>query len=197
MTPEQKELFDKLTRLQQGVATNFISGMSPEDSHKAAGGKCKDESNRRKLASEILTNPDVKAFVDVMKQEAVSSAVMTRNEMLERLTMMSRTSLSDLITWHVELVSDDDGGQKEQALWTVKESAIQDPNKMAVIQEVTAGRDGIKIKSVSSLQAMKQLAELAGYNAPTKTEHSGVIQQVNYSADDYKSAQEALEGKLS
>ena len=53
-----------------------------------------------------------------MKAEAVSNAVMSREELLERLSGLARANMSDLITWHVELSTDDEGQSKEQALWT-------------------------------------------------------------------------------
>ena len=151
MTAEQKEMFDSLTPLQQKVAVNVISGMSNIDAYKAAGGKAKSQQAKESGASEILSHPKVKAFVDSMKAEAVSNAVMSREEMLERLSGLARANMSDLITWHVELSTDDEGKSKEQALWAFKESAMQDPIAMASISEVTAGKEGFKIKQHSPL----------------------------------------------
>lgn len=89
MTKEQKALFDKLTKLQRRMALNDIVGMKPAENHKEAGGVCKNEENRAKLASEILNNPDVLAFLDSMKAAAVSSAVMSRERMLELHTKIA------------------------------------------------------------------------------------------------------------
>jgi phage terminase small subunit len=41
---------------------------------------------------------------------------------------------------------------------------------MNVIEEVSTGKDGLKFKRTSKLAAMKQLAELAGYEAPKITD---------------------------
>ena len=88
--------------------------------------------------------------------------------MLERLSGLARTNMSDLITWHVVHSTNDDGEEVEQSLWSVKESAMMDPVKMASISEVTAGKDGLKIKQHSPIQAMKMIADMSGYNQPSE-----------------------------
>lgn len=134
MTPEQKALFDGLTRLQQEVALNSIAGMSDIDSYRVSSGKAKKETTMRASVSEILINPNVVLFVDSMKQVRVNDAVMSRERMLELLTKISDVDSSDL-----KLMS---AGQ---------------------LSELKGGFD-VKLK------AMKQLAELAGYDAPSKVE---------------------------
>lgn len=168
MTDHQKELFDKLTSFQKRMALNDIEGMKPADNHRAAGGTCKTESNRYKLASEILIKPVVKAFLNSMKEAAVSNAVMSRQEMAERLSNLSRVDMSDLIVWRTVHTTDDEGHEIEQSAWQLKASAAQDPLKMASIAELAATKDGFKIKQHSPLAAMKQLAQLEGYEAAQK-----------------------------
>lgn len=171
MNKEQKELFDQLTTLQQEVALNSISGMSDADAYRNSSGKAKTDSAMRASASEILANPNVKAFTDAMKAEAVRNAVMSREEMLERLSSLARVNMSDLIEWQTAQ-ADEETGELSQTLWVIKDSAMSDTLKMASISEVTASKDGIKIKQHSPLTAMKQLADLAGYNAAQKYDHT-------------------------
>ena len=76
--------------------------------------------------------------------------------------------MSDLISWHVTHSTNDEGEEVEQSLWAVKESAMMDPIKMASISEVTAGKDGLKIKQHSPIQAMKMIADMNGYNQPAE-----------------------------
>lgn len=172
MSQEQLKMLEKLKPLQKKVAINVISGMSNIDSYIAAGGKAKTKSSQESTVSEMLSNPKVKAFIDSMKQEAVNSAVMSRQEMLERLSNLSRVNMSDLIEWSVSETKDDEGNPTEQTIWSIKESAQQDPNAMASIAEVTAGKEGFKIKQHSPLAAMKQLADMEGYNAAKQIDHS-------------------------
>ena len=185
MNEEQAALFDKLTPLKKEVSLNSISGMNDIEAYKASSGKAKTENTQRACASEILTNPNVKAFIKSMANHIVNPAVMSRQEMIERLSGLARTNMSDLITWGLEgdteIVDINEKGeeldpedipesQAPQSVWVIKPSALQDPNKVASIAEVSAGKEGFKIKQHSPLAAMKQLAELAGYEAPKQIE---------------------------
>jgi hypothetical protein len=93
LTKEQQTLFDKLTKLQKGVALNTINGMKPAAAHKAAKGICKQESNRVFLALQILKNPQVKAFLDSinkpLEEKAISKAIASRQDLLEHLTSIA------------------------------------------------------------------------------------------------------------
>lgn len=198
MTEEQKELFDKLTPLQQKVCTNSLSGMSNIDSYINAGGKGESKASQEAAVSRMLSDVKVKAFLDSMKHQAVNNAIMSREEMMERLSNLSRVNMSDLIEWAtkpVERVNKEGETEEfEQAMWNIKESAQQNPYAMASIAEVTAGKDGFKVKQHSPLAAMKQLADLAGYNSPQQI--NSTVTQVSYTPDDYAKAQCKLESKL-
>lgn len=185
MNEKQKALFDKLTQLQRRMALNSIAGMKPAENHKDAGGVCKNEPDRRKLASEILTNPDVEAFLDSMKAVAVSNAVMSRQEMLERLSNLARVSMVDLVEFDSQVVDGGDEGPITQSQWRIKDSAMQSKETMAAISEVSTGKEGLKIKQHSPLSAMKMISDMEGYNAPIKTEQSGVVATVEMSKEDY------------
>ncbi len=170
MSEEQAKLFEKLTALQKEIALNNIAGMSDIDAYKKSKGKAKKESTMRASVCEILANPNVEAFIKSMANHIVNPAIMSRQEMMEKLSSLARTNMSDLIEWRTELSSGEDGDPVEQSLWAIKESAYLDEKKAAAIAEVTAGKEGFKIKQHSPLAAMKQLAELAGYEAPKQIE---------------------------
>ena len=170
MNEEQAALFEKLTPLQKEVSLNSISGMNDIDSYKASRGKAKTLKTQEACVSELLSNPKVATFIGSMAAHIVNPAIMSRDEMLERLSGLARTNMSDLIEWRTELSVGGEGEEVEQSMWAVKESAYLDESKAASIAEVTAGKEGFKIKQHSPLAAMKQLAELAGYEAPKQIE---------------------------
>lgn len=89
MTKEQKKLFDALTPLQQKVCTNIISGMSNIDAFMSANKKIKDRVTGEASVSRMLRDVKVKVFIDSMKAAAVSSAVMSRERMLELHTKIA------------------------------------------------------------------------------------------------------------
>ena len=170
MTPDQKALFDPLTELQQRTAINVLAGMTQRAGYYAAGGTSKSDEVADATASELLSNPKVRAFMDAMKAQAVSEAVMGRTEALEKLSLLARTDLKDLVEFgEYELGADPDTGEPIiQASWRIKPSVAQDPKQMAAIAELSATKDGIKIKTHSPLAAIKQLSEMQGWNAAQK-----------------------------
>ena len=193
MTPEQKALFDQLTELQQRTAINVLAGMTQRAGYYAAGGTSKTDEVADATASELLSNPKVKAFMDAMKEQAVSEAVMTRTEAMEKLSSLARTDLKDLVEFgEYELGDDGEGNPVIQSSWRIRDSALQDPAKMAAISELTASKEGIKIKTHSPMAAIKQLADMQGWNAPEKREITGA----NGGPIQIKSASELTDAEL-
>jgi len=123
-------------------------------------------------AKALLDNSKIATRLAELNQAAVSAAVMTRSEALERLSSFARADLSDLVEFgEYELSQDADGIPVMQAAWKIRDSVLQDPAKMAAISELTAGRDGIKIKTHSPLAAIQQLAKMQGWDAAQKHDH--------------------------
>ncbi|MDE9537236.1 terminase small subunit [Xenorhabdus bovienii] len=173
LTDEQKVLFDALTPLQQKFAMGILKGLNQVDAYRKAGGKAEKESARTQ-ASRMITFDNVKTFLSAMNQEAVSDAVMTRQEALERLSTMGRVSLHDIAEFRNSQIGEDDEGQPVfQASWQFKDSALQNPAALSAISELTTGKDGIKLKLHDPKAAIRQLSELMGWDAPKKTELTG------------------------
>ncbi|MEY0600061.1 terminase small subunit [Providencia alcalifaciens] len=177
LTDEQKVLFDALTKLQQKFVLGILNGLNQTDAYKQAGYKAKSDDSARASASEILTNLNVKSFLDAVNETAVSSAIMTREEALERLTLIGRASISEMVEFgEYELGADDDGNPVIQSTWKFKDSALQSPQLLSAISELTASKKGIAIKLHDPRAAIKQIGEYLGWEAPKKTEHSGKIE---------------------
>lgn len=173
LTDEQKVLFDALTKLQQKFVLGILKGLNQIDAYKQAGYKAKTDDTAYSSASEILRNPKVKSFLDSMNEVAISNAIMTREEALERLSSIGRSSVSEMVEFSEHKMGvDDDGNPVIQAVWKFKDSALQDPKSLAAISELTAGKDGIKLKLHDPKAAIKQLADMQGWEPPKKIEHS-------------------------
>lgn len=174
LTKEQKALFDALTALQKKFVTHLIKGKNQTDAYKAAGGKAKGDSVHVQ-ASRMISFDKVQAFLQSVQYEAVSEAIMTRTEALERLTVMGRARIRDLVDFseHKIGVDADTGEEVIQAAWRFKDSVKQHPELLDAIAEVTAGKEGIKLKLHDSRGAIKQIGEMQGWEAPKKTEVSG------------------------
>jgi phage terminase small subunit len=174
LTSEQKALFDALTPLQKRFVTHLIKGKSQTSAYKAAGGKAKGDMARSK-ANQIGTNRNVKAFLQSVQHEAVSDAIMTLTEALERLTVMGRSRIRDLVEFseHKLGVDAETGEEIIQAVWRFKDSVKQNQALLNAIAELTAGKEGIKLKLHDARGAIKQLGEMQGWESPKKTEVTG------------------------
>lgn len=175
MTPEQKELFDKLTELQQRTSTGVLAGMSNRAAYIAAGGTAKSDESADSAVSTMLSNVKVKAFMDSMKVQAVSDAIMGREEMMRRLSLLGRKGVKDIVRFKTATVGLDmeTGEPLVQTAWEIPESVLQDQEALSIIESLEAGKGGPKIKTYSSIQAMALLAKLQGFEAAQKFEHSG------------------------
>lgn len=124
-------------------------------------------------AYELLDNSEIAARLAELNQAAVTAAVMTRQEALEKLSALARTDLKDLVEFgEYALGEDAEGNPVIQSSWKIKDSALQDPVKLSAISELTAGRDGIKIKTHSPLSAIQQLAKMQGWESAQKVDHT-------------------------
>ncbi|MDY4380356.1 terminase small subunit [Pectobacterium brasiliense] len=197
LTAEQQALFDVLTPLQKKFSLAIIKGKNQTDAYKATKGKAKTAEAIRNSASRMFTNVGVQAFIKSVQGEVINDAIMTYEEAMERLTAMGRTSIADLATFGTHVVGeDDDGNPISQSVWSFKNASELRPEQMAAISELTAGKDGLKIKLHDPKAAIKQLAEMRGWEAPKKTEVTATVksENVNMTPDEAAEAYKKLMG---
>lgn len=169
------EMWDGLTELQRQVVANVLKGMSQRQAYMHAPlGKATEPGAVDACASSVLNNSKVKAYLLAVRGRDHDDTIMGRDEMLRRLTAISRTDIVDLVELDEIELPGPNGRTRRQTTWRFKESAKQDPLKMAAISELTIDKNGSpKVKLHSQLNALKQLAELEGMEMPKKLEHSG------------------------
>ena len=159
MTPEQKLLFDELTELQQRTATNTLAGMTQRAAYYAAGGKANNDVTADSSAYEILSKPQVKSFMDSMKVQAISDAIMTREEAMKILTQLGRGNLTDIVKFKTSHVGQnaETGDDVHQTTWLIDEDLqTNDPDKLMIISELEVGKNGPKIKQHSKVGVGQQ-----------------------------------------
>ncbi len=199
LTSEQKALFDAMTQLQKKFVTALLDGANQTGAYRKAGGKAKTDDGARASASQILTNHNVQAFLQSVQYETVNEAIMTYTEAMERLTLMGRTTIHDIATFgNYQIGEDEDGQPVFQASWKFKDSKNIKPEHLAAVAELSTGKDGLKIKLHDPKAAIKQLAEMRGWEAPKKAEltgaNGGPIQTSNLTPDEAAEAYRKLMG---
>lgn len=183
LSDHQVDSFHALTRLQQGVALGVLEGLSQREAYRRAGGKAKSDESADVSTVQILANLKVRTFLDSVRgaqletsNSKLASSIMSRDEMLERLSSIARTNIDDVISLHNNPLIDEETGEVvAQAGWSFKETSDMTGAGTALISELTAGKDGLKIKTHSQIAAMKQIAELQGYNKPQQVEVTGAV----------------------
>ena len=188
---ETLELFHALTSLQRGVTTAKLNdpSMSDYEAYKAGGGKAKKAVTGRTSVSEILINPNVVKYMRAMRELGFAASVMSRHEMAAILSKLGKTTMDDVVNRHnggefkdVETGRIVDG----QTFWSVKPADEMQNAGSAAIKELSAGKDGMKVKLHDPLVAMKQLAELGGYNKPQEHRVATTVMSLDefYGGDD-------------
>ncbi len=155
-----------LTQKQEAFAlAYFETGNASEAYRRSYNAENMSPNVIHNKASALMAKGDVRVRIEQLRAKAETASVMSRQEALERLSTFARADLSDLVEFGAyELGQDDDGKPIVQAAWKIRDSVLQDPKKLAAISELSAGRDGIKIKTHSPLQAIQQLAKLQGWD---------------------------------
>ena len=171
LTEEQMDLFNKMTALQQRVCIELVKGSEQIDAYRTAKGKKEVNGNTAKACvSRMLTNANVVAFMDSIKRTKLNEAIMTREEGLLILSNMARTSTSDVIDFAQVVVEDAEGNKKAQTIWSIKDSAQHSPDKLACIHEVTAGKDGLKVKMHDQKTAIQMISRIEGWDKPSEAD---------------------------
>ena len=172
MTPYQRALFKKLTAFQQRLVVEHLAGKSQLQAYRSAQPEATGTDASAKVTVCVtLKKPKVVAYLDAMKEDMVSDSIMSREESLERLSTLARGNFSDMVEFKTASVGRDDDGEKVLlSVWRIKDSTLQDPEKLATISELSATAQGLKMKLHNPVVAIQQLAAMCNWNTPTKVD---------------------------
>lgn len=199
LTSEQQALADKLTNLQRGVVLGVVAGKSQRQAYYDAGGKAKTDEAADTSAYEIMSRPEVIAFYDSLVSSAAGDAILTRAEALERLSLIARTRITDVLEFEtVEVETTNKDGEPEtktETIWRMKESAELNELAASAIKSVTMTKFGPKIEMHDAPAAIAQVAKMQGWDAPQKIDHTSTDGSMSPSRVD-ESLVSALVDKL-
>jgi phage terminase small subunit len=121
-------------------------------------------------SSKLLASPKVAQRLVELNASAVSSAVMTRQRALERLSLIAETSITDILEFDQQELDGPDGPVRE-TIWRMKDSAEIPDIAAATIKSVTMTKFGPKIEMYDRLSAIQQLSKMQGWEAAQKLDH--------------------------
>ena len=143
------ELRNRLNAKQQIFANGILEGKTQRQAYIDAGYEAKTETAQDTGASEILRNPQVKAYIEAVQAQSQKNTIATREEILERLTFMMRTNLKDVVD--------------------LRTGDITEGESSSVIKKISLGTEGkLSYESYDQIVAMKQISKMQGYDAPSE-----------------------------
>lgn len=165
---------EKLTQKQENFCLAYIkcgnASQAYRESYNAENMKPETINNK---AYAMLTKGGIRARVEELRKMAQNEAIMTRQEALIRLSTIARSSILDIADFSEDVVGEDENGDPVTATnWRIKNGADMSSDAATVIKSVTATKQGPKLEIHDQMAAMKQLADLEGWNSATKHDHT-------------------------
>jgi len=175
-TEKQLELSRELTDLQRKTVINMVKGnLSQRRAYYAAGGKAKNDVSADSAAHKMFKRVQVNAFYESLLEESAGNSILSRSEAMEILTDIAKTKINDIADFSTIQIKDDEGNVKKQSVWSFKDSDEISEKAARVVSEVSVGKDGIKFKTHSQTDAIKQLRAMEGWDAAEKVDHNVTI----------------------
>lgn len=133
------------------------------------------EESARRDASRMLTNADVEELLGELRKIHILKNIITREESLQVLSDMARTHMGDIVEFgDLEVGEDEDGEPIVCSTWRFKGSKHLNQAALHSIHEVSSSAQGLKIKQHDQKAAIKQLAEMLGWNATKEVKVTGL-----------------------
>lgn len=162
----------KLTPKQEAFCLAYLETSNASESYRRSysASNMKDKQIWEE-ASKLLSSPKVAQRLIELNSKAVSSAVMTRQRALERLSLIAETSITDILEFDQQELEGPEGPVRE-TIWRMKDSAEIPEIAAATIKSVTMTKFGPKIEMYDRLSAIQQLAKMQGWESAQKLDHS-------------------------
>lgn len=116
----------KLTEKQKAFCDYYIESLNATESYKKAYPNCKKDATARTNSSKLLTNTNIKKYIDEQLQQMQSNRIADATEVLEYLTKGMRQELEEEV---VVVVNTGEFMNEPQIV--KKKISIKDSNKCA------------------------------------------------------------------
>lgn len=168
---EVKELAAQCNEKHVRVVQAILSGnfSSNTKAYQSVYADQSDDSARSAVAR-MLAIDSVAKLRHELKELKLLEGVLSRAEAMSILSDMARTNIGDLVNFRSIEVTTEDGSAATQAVWDFKDKGDIPEHALRSIAELAATPQGLKIKQHDQKAAIKQLSEMAGWDAPKKVD---------------------------
>lgn len=163
----------KLTAKQQRFCDEYLIDLNGTRAYKVAYPSVKKDETARVNASRLLTNANVKTYIQERQKEREKRTEITQDSVLRELALIAFAKASDYarvvekdamveVDGHMVPVLDEDGNQvKYRTVEPILTDELTEDQKKA-IAVIKKGRDGFEIKPYSKIQALELLGKHLG-----------------------------------
>lgn len=163
-----------LTQKQENFCLKYVECANASESYRHAysSENMKPETVANN-AYVLMQNSEILTRIQELKDMAVSDVVMTRQEALERLSAIARSSITDIAEFRESQVGEDENGEPVlMTTWRIKNSDEIDSKSSLIVKSVTATKFGPKLEVHDQMSAIQQLSKMQGWEAAQKYDHT-------------------------
>ena len=162
-----------ITEKQKRFADEWLIDLNGTRAYKVAYPSVKKDETARVNASRLLTNANVKAYIQERQKEREKRTEITQDSVLHELALIAFAKASDYarvvekdamveVDGNMVPVLDEDGNQvKYRTVEPILTDELTEDQKKA-IAVIKKGRDGFEIKPYSKIQALELLGKHLG-----------------------------------
>lgn len=162
-----------ITEKQKRFADEWLVDLNGTRAYKTAYPSVKKDETAKAAASRLLTNVNVKAYIQERQKEREKRTEITQDRVLHELALIAFAKASDYarvvekdamveVDGNMVPVLDEDGNQmKYRTVEPILTDELTEDQKKA-IAVIKKGRDGFEIKPYSKIQALELLGKHLG-----------------------------------
>ena len=162
-----------ITEKQKRFADEWLVDLNGTRAYKTAYPSVKKDETAKAAASRLLTNVNVKAYIQERQKEREKRTEITQDSVLHELALIAFAKASDYVRvvekdamvevdGNMVPVLDEDGNQvKYRTVEPILTDELTEDQKKA-IAVIKKGRDGFEIKPYSKIQALELLGKHLG-----------------------------------
>jgi len=188
----KKELLKKITPKQRRFCSEYILDWNGARAARAAG---YSEKNARETASELLTKPNVKDYVEFIKDDYEGELGISRLKNLRTLRNMAYSDISEMyLDWMTMETFEKLKKEKPEITECIQEiSTKTEMEKGDGIESNPIEIRYVKIKLYDKRLAMQDLNKMLGWNGAEKHVITTVVDTSNMTTEELLARAEAID----